>query len=64
MNLHSLEKRGRVLGIAGCNASPLLDVEERILDKVPGAAEAFIEGARRLAVLAGRNLGCMPWILA
>lgn len=55
-NLDDRSKGGQILGIARCDAAPLLEVQERIFDEVTQAIQVFVEVARRLAVLAGRNL--------
>lgn len=50
------EERGQVLGVAGGNAAPLLEMQECVFNQVPLAIQVFVEFAWRLAIFARRNL--------
>ena len=44
------EEGGGVLGVSGGNAAPALEMEKRVLDKVPGLVEFLVISPHHLAI--------------
>lgn len=57
------EERGQILGVACCDAAPLLDVQEGVLHQVSQAIEMLVVMALDLAIFARRNLCLHPQLL-
>ncbi len=49
------EERGGVFGVAGSNATPALEFQESVFDKVAQFVEILVIGSLLFAVLFGRN---------
>src|SRR5690606_22502751 len=50
------KERRQVLGVAGGDAAPLLQMQERVFNQVPMTIQVFVEFTGHLAILARGNL--------